>query len=235
MKSTASTRARTAASLLAAALCVLCLPLAAAPSEGTSGQIVTGRSLHRHDAPTRNAVVAPNSPSKPAWKDLTPAQQQALQPLASHWDRLGEVRKRKWLVISKNFQTLPAEEQAKMHRRMSRWATLTQQERIEARQNFKEIKVLTPEQKAVQWEAYQALSAEEKRKLAAQARRPAGVATVKPSAAARLIPVASRKKHVSGARMAEAVRPIQQNTLLPRMEPVRAEPQRSPYEDEPAE
>jgi hypothetical protein len=235
MKSTARTRFRTAASLLCAALCVLCLPLAAAPAEGTAGQTVTGRSLHRHDAPVRNAVAAPGSPSKPAWKDLTPAQQQALQPLASHWDRLGEVRKRKWLVISKNFQTLPAEEQAKIHRRMSKWATLTQQERIEARQNFKEIKVLTPEQKAVQWEAYQALSADEKRKLAAQARRTAGVATVKPSAAARLIPVASRKKHASGARMAEAVRPIQQNTLLPRVEPVRTEPQRSPYEDEPAE
>lgn len=229
-----------AAMLAAALLCAVGLPLAAAaPSEGTAGQTVTGRSLHRHDAPGRRtptAVVAAPSHSGPAWKDLTPAQQQALAPLAPHWDRLAEVRKRKWLVISKNYQTLPAAEQAKMHLRMSHWVTLSQQERTEARQNFKEIKALRPEQKAAQWEAYQALSAEEKRKLAAQARnKPAGVATVKPTASARLIPVTARKGRISGTRLAETTTAIQHNTLLPRQEPAKTEPARSPYEDEPAE
>lgn len=232
-------RIRAAATLAAALLFALGLPLAAAPSEGTAGQTVTGRSLHRHDSPRRVAptpiATAPNS-SKPAWKDLTSAQQQALRPLAPYWDHLGEVRKRKWLVISKNYQTLPAEEQAKMHRRMSHWATLSQQERTEARQNFKEIKTLRPDQKAAQWEAYQALSAEEKRKLAAQARsKPAGVATVKPAASTRLIPVTAHKGRVSGTRLAESTTAIQQNTLLPRQESAKNEPVRSPYEDEPAE
>lgn len=230
---------RPAATLVAALLLALCLPLAAAPSEGTAGQTVTSRSLHRHDVPAGSVgtvVVAAPSHSKPAWKDLTPAQQQALAPLAPHWDHLGEMRKRKWLVISKNYQTVPADEQAKMHRRMSKWVTLSQQQRTEARQNFKEIKALPPEQKAAQWAAYQALSAEEKRKLASQARsKPAGVATVKPATMSRLTPIAARKGRPSGARLAEATSPIQQNTLLPRMEPARSEPERSPYEDEPAE
>lgn len=229
---------RPAAALVAALLSALCLPLLAAPSEGTSGQTVTGRSVHSPGHPARQpgTAVAAKPHAKPAWKDLTPAQQQALAPLAPHWTWLSGDRKRKWLVISKNYQTLPPDEQAKMHRRMSKWVTLSQQQRTQARQNFKEIKALTPEQKTAEWQAYQALSAEEKRKLAAQARRkPAGVATVKPASMSRLHRVPPRKGSASGARFAEAVSPIQQNTLLPRLEPVKSEPERSPYEDEPAE
>ena len=243
MKSAVSTQTRhcrPVAAFAAALLCALCLPVLAAPSEGTAGQTVTERSVHSPGYPARqsspNKAVAAKPHAKPAWKDLTPAQQQALAPLAPHWTWLSEDRKRKWLVISKNYQTLPADEQAKMHRRMSKWVTLSQQQRTQARQNFKEIKALTPEQKAAEWQAYQALSAEEKRKLAAQARRkPAGVATVKPASMSRLTRVPPRKGSASGARLAEAGSPIQQNTLLPRLEPVKSEPERSPYEDEPAE
>lgn len=226
------------AGILPALLLALCLPVVAAPSEGTAGQTVTGRSLHRPDGSLRqaNSQAASKPQTKPAWKDLTPAQQQALQPLAPHWDSLGEDRKLKWLVISKNYPTLSQDEQAKLHRRMSKWVTLSQQQRTQARQNFKEIKTLTPEQKAAQWEAYQALSPEEKRKLAAQARaQPAGVATVKPIAKPKLSQVPARKGATSGARMAEAVSPIQHNTLLPRLDTVRDIQERSPYEDEPAE
>lgn len=243
MKSAVSAQTRPcrpAAAFAAALLFALGLPLAAAPSEGTAGQTVTGRSIHSPGHPVRQSgpgtVVAAKPQAKPAWKDLTPAQQQALQPLAPHWAWLGEERKRKWLLISKNYQTLPPNEQAKMHRRMSNWVTLSQQQRTQARQNFKEIKALTPEQKTAEWEAYQALSAEEKRKLATQARsKPAGVTTVKPAAMFKLTRVPARKGPASGARLADAVSPIQQNTLLPRLEPVKSEPERSPYEDEPAE
>ena len=242
MKPTVSTQRRPrrpAAACAAALLFALCLPLAAAPSEGTAGQTVTARSVHSPSHPARQSspgtVVATQPHAKPAWKDLTPAQQEALQPLAPHWAWLSEERKRKWLVISKNYQTLPADEQAKMHRRMSKWVTLSQQQRTQARRNFKEIKALTPAQKTAEWEAYQALSAEEKRKLAAQARSKASVTTLKPAAMYKLTRVRSHKKSASGAHLADAVSPIQQNTLLPRLEPVKSAPERSPYEDEPAE
>jgi hypothetical protein len=233
-------RCPNAAAALPALLLALCLPVAAAPSEGTAGQTVTGRSAQRPDNSMRqryaSTVVAAQTQTKPAWKDLTAAQKQALLPLAPHWDRLGEERKLKWLVISKNYQTLSPDEQAKVHRRMSKWVTLSQQERTQARQNFKQIKTLTPEQKAIQWEAYQALSPDERRKLADQARaRPAGVATVKPASKPRLIQTRARKGATSGARMAVAAPPIQQHTLLPRSESESVESERSPYEDEPAE
>lgn len=219
--------------MLPALLFSTCLSVAAAPSEGTAGQTVTGRSLHRPASNLRNTPTTPQPlHSKPAWKDLTPAQQQALQPLAQHWSWLTEERKLKWLAMSRNFQSLPPEEQAKVHRRMSKWVTLTQQQRAQARQNFKEIKNLTPEQKASQWEAYQALSAEEKRKLASQAAaKPAGLTMVKPVASPKLSQVPRRAP--SASRLAEVVAPL--HAAPPRFEPVHSEPERSPYEDEPAE
>lgn len=219
---------------------VLCLPAQAAPSEGTAGQTVTGRSMQRHDSAARGtvagtAMVAAPTQSKPDWKDLSPAQRQALQPLAPHWDHLTERHKLKWLALSKNYPTLSSEEQVKLHLRMSEWATLSQQQRTQARQNFKEIKGLSPEKKVSEWEAYQALSPEEKRKLAQQARpQAAGVTTtVKPVTAPKLTQI-PRRAASPRPHLAEASLPVQQHTLLPRVE-TRNEVERSPYEDEPAE
>lgn len=225
--------------MVLALLLALCFPTQAAPTEGTAGQTVTGRSIHRPDSGARQAngpqvLAAAPAKSKPHWKDLTSAQQKALQPLAPHWDRLNEQRKLKWLVISKNYPSLNPAEQAKLHLRMSNWATLSQQQRSQARQNFKDIKGLSPEQKVSEWEAYQALSPEEKRKLANQARtQPPGVTTVKPGTTPRLSQV-PRRSTTARPNLAEASLTVQQNTLLPRPQATRIDSERSPYEDEPA-
>ena len=229
---------RHSASVVALLLLAPCLPAQAAPSEGTAGQTVTGRSIDRLDNRARSTatiVAAAPAHGKPSWKDLSPAQRQALQPLAPHWDRLNEQHKLKWLALSKNYPTLSSEEQAKLHLRMSKWATLSQQQRTQARQNFQEIKKLSPEQKTSQWEAYQALSAEEKRKLARQARpQSTGVSTVRPGITPKLNQ-APRRAAAGRPHMAEVTLPIHQHTLLPRSEPVPDTTERSPYEDEPAE
>lgn len=229
---------RHAAGLTAALLLALSLPAQAAPSEGTSGQTVTGRSIYRHDNSARSndtIVAAAPTQGKPAWKDLSPAQRQALQPLAPHWDRLNEQHKLKWLALSKNYPTLSSDEQAKLHLRMSKWATLSQQQRTQARQNFKEIKKLSPEQKTSQWEAYQALSAEEKRKLAKQARpQAAGVTTLRPSTTPKLSQ-APRRASTARPHVAEVTLPVRQHTLLPHFESAPDTTERSPYDDEPAD
>jgi hypothetical protein len=115
--------------------------------------------------------------SKPDWKELTPAQQTALKPLGANWATLSQGQKNKWLEISKNFASLPATEQATMHNRMASWATLSPQQRAQARLNFSEHKALTdgltPEQRKAQWQAYQLLSPEEKKKLAANSEKAA--------------------------------------------------------------
>ena len=218
-------------------LLALALPAWSAPSEGTAGQTVTTRSVHRYDS-TRQAAtwVAVAPTTRPTWRELSPAQQQALNPLATHWDRLSEERKRKWLVISKNFSSLSPAEQVKLHRRMHEWIALSQQQRIQARQNFSEIKKLSPEQKAAEWEAYQALSAEERRKLATQAPpKPTGLAVGRPGAQPKLTSVPSRASSSARARLADSGTTIPQRAQPMQDERSQKEIERTPDDDEPAE
>ena len=136
--------------------------------------------------------AAPAAVSKPAWAELTAAQQLALKPLAATWNSISEAQKRKWLEVSKGYPALPAADQATMHSRMVEWVAMSPQQRAAARLNFAKTKELsnqlTSDEKKAKWEAYQALSAEEKAKLAAKATpKPAGAATaVKPVPAQKL-------------------------------------------------
>lgn len=161
---------------------------------------------------------AAKSPTQPTWQKLTPAQQQALRPLAGEWRELPEARKRKWLEISRNYHALPPAEQAMMHSRMSEWVSLSQNERTQARLNFVETKKLSPQEKAAQWQAYQELSPEEKKKLAAKApsKPTTGAAIVKPVAASEKLTKIPVTRHSPKPKNAVAQpAPLQAHTLLP--------------------
>lgn len=121
-----------------------------------------------------NVKPAKTSITKPLWAELTPMQKQSLKPLSQSWDNgISEAQKRKWLEISKNYPQLSSDDQLKLDSRMNEWVALSPQQRTEARLNFaktQEIsKQLSPEEKNAQWQTYQALSAEEKKKLADKA------------------------------------------------------------------
>lgn len=176
--------------------------------------------------PARTAS-APKVALKSAWQDLSPSQQVSLKPLAEKWNTLGESHKRKWIAMAANYAKLAPEEQSKLHSRMTEWVSLSQQQRAQARLNFAESKKLTPSQKAATWNAYQALSPEEKQKLArAVPPKPVGAAAaVKPVSPQKLanIPVAKQAaKQVP--KMAAAGHALNRNTLLPESKP---EPQSS--------
>jgi hypothetical protein len=127
------------------------------------------------------AKLAVKQRTKPLWVELTPAEQQALVPLAPKWDTLSETQKRKWLALSQNFPRMSGAEQAKLHSRMTEWVALSPQQRTQARLNFGQTQQLSPDDKKAKWEAYQALPPEEKSKLAARAAKPpATAAAVKP-------------------------------------------------------
>ncbi len=145
--------------------------------------------------------------SGPSWGELTPEQQQALLPLMSDWNGLSEPQKRKWLEISKNYRALTPAKKAKLNSRMSEWVALSPQQRAQARLNFGKTKELsrqlTPEEKKAKWNAYQALSPEEKQKLVAKANpKPSGAATaVKPVPPQKLatLPADSNKRAYKAA------------------------------------
>ncbi|MBS7807599.1 DUF3106 domain-containing protein [Variovorax sp. PCZ-1] len=141
----------------------------------------TGKALQ----PQSVAQVSAIAGSQPLWKDLSQAEQAALRPLAANWDAMAVGQKRKWQTVAKDFDKLPAAQQSKMHARMTEWTALSPQQRADARINFAQNRELTdgltPEQRKVQWQAYQQLSPEEKRKLAESAPK-ASIAGAAPAA-----------------------------------------------------
>lgn len=144
---------------------------------------------------------------------MTPAQQLALQPLAGRWTEISESQRRKWIALSQNFERLSPDEREKLHSRMTDWASLSVQQRNQARLNFAATNKLAPDDKKAQWEAYQALSQEEREKLATGARKlpPGAAPAIKPSSPEKMVVV---PKDI--ARKDGATQPPTNSTLLPR-------------------
>jgi Protein of unknown function (DUF3106) len=170
------------------------------------------------DAPPSQTLVnvqaQPVEPASRAWKELTPLQKQALAPLGAQWSALSGQQQKKWLALSQNFNQLSVPEQITMHSRMSDWVSLSPQQRNLARLNFNKLQSLPKEDKKAKWEAYQALSPEEKRLLSAASMPPAKSAalTAKPLPPHRVVETPVRA-------LAEKRPPspeINRKTLLPR-------------------
>ena len=119
-------------------------------------------------APPASAVkTAPKPATKPLWIDLSPAQQQALAPLAAEWDKIDLLRKKKWLEIVNKFASMKPDEQQRIQERMREWVKLTPEQRRVARESYARSKKLDADEKSAQWEQYQQLPEEQKKKLAA--------------------------------------------------------------------
>ena len=107
--------------------------------------------------------------SGPTWNELTQPQREVLAPLKERWSNMGELTKRRWISLADGFDQLPPEGQEKLRERMQTWASLSVQQRNQARLNFFTSRQLSPEDLQAKWDEYQALSADEKRSLAAKA------------------------------------------------------------------
>jgi len=106
----------------------------------------------------------------PSWSSLTPAQRNALAPLAQDWATIDAQRKQKWLDLAARFPTMPVQERTRVQERMTSWARLTPQERGQARLQYQEARQLGPEEREARWQAYQALPPEQKEALAKRAK-----------------------------------------------------------------
>jgi hypothetical protein len=155
----------------------------------------------------------------PNWSDLTATQKQSLQPLANAWNGLSDGHRRKWIALATNYPTLAPAEQATLHSRMAEWAALKPRERERARLNFVETKKLPAPDRASNWEAYKALSPEERQKLAERAavKRAGAAATVKPVSPEKLTLVPVTRNTPQPIRELEMSKQqgIDRKTLLP--------------------
>jgi len=146
---------------------------------------------------------------KPFWNELTPAQKQALAPLAGTWGSISEAQKRKWLALSANYPKMAPADQAVLHSRMTEWVAMSPQQRTQARLNFAEAKRIPADDKKAKWEAYQALPPEEKSKLAESAARktPVTAAAVKPVPPQKLATVPKPRQDAKSPRIAAGPQP----------------------------
>jgi len=163
------------------------------------------------------APPATSTPASAAWQSLSKRQKLALAPLAEDWHELTAQQRQKWLVLSKNFSQISEEEQRILHSRMREWAILSPRQRSQARFHFNTTQALSAQDKRAQWEAYQALSDQEKSKLSSGPKPP-----VK-SAARSFAPPSTRLVSppllpVNATRAVQRVapsKPIHPKTLLP--------------------
>jgi hypothetical protein len=165
-----------------------------------------------------NAAPANPAASTPRWIDLTLSQQESLMPLVDTWNTLDQSQKRKWIALAQNYPSLAAPEQAKLHSRMEKWAVLNPSKREQARLNFSRTKIIASPERASNWEAYKALSPEERISLANRASaKPKGAANaVKPVISEKLtaVPI-TRRTPVELREQAFSRQLIDRNTLLP--------------------
>lgn len=168
---------------------------------------------------TLGAAPPPALATKFQWTSLTSTQKTALAPLQATWESLSERHQRKWIALSQNFLTLTTEDRQRLHERMAQWAALKPKERQQARLNFATTKKIPAAERASNWEAYQALSPEEKEALAQKAApKPTSAAlATKPPLPEKLTPIRlTRNSSQAEREKAAAQQPsVNQKTLLP--------------------
>lgn len=79
------------------------------------------------------------------WRSLTPAQQEALAPLAQQWDTLPEVQQRRLLKTTKRYPQLTPEQKQRFLNRLTVWSKLTPEQRKAAREKYRAFKKVPPE------------------------------------------------------------------------------------------
>jgi hypothetical protein len=167
--------------------------------------------------PPAGSSAAPASASNSSWQSLQSSQKKALAPLAHHWAQISHAQKNKWLAMSNNFDNLSTKEQAILHERMAEWVSLSPQQRAQARLNFNQTKTLDANAKKTQWEAYQALSPEDRKKLAEQQTTGIrGAATASQATSPRkIIPLSGKSIPAEAATKSTTSIVIDKKTLLP--------------------
>ena len=158
-------------------------------------------------------VVAAQPASSPAWAGLTAAQKQALSPLEREWGSLDSQQQSKWLVLAAGFSSMPVAERTRLHTRMAEWTRMTPTERSRARLQFQDARQVPANERQAKWQAYQALSEDDRHALAQKA-KPAARPASAPSRTAAVKPAASAGKQnvvqATAAPRSRAVSPTSQ-------------------------
>jgi hypothetical protein len=116
--------------------------------------------------PPTTAIIG--TPPQPGWSQLNSQQKQTLAPLSGDWDKMDNIRKKKWLGIADRYPGMKEAERQRIQDRMREWADLTPEQRAKVRNSYKDFNQLPPEQKLLikqKWDAYTNLPPEQQQRL----------------------------------------------------------------------
>jgi len=122
-------------------------------------------------APGTRSPSAPSSPGQVTWASLSDPQKRDLQPLQKEWSTLTADRQQKWLEVAARMPIMNDDERERVRERMFEWTRLSPSQRGQARLQFQEVRQWPTEDRQARWEAYLALSDDERTALAGQAQR----------------------------------------------------------------
>ena len=145
--------------------------VAMVPSAVPAYMAVEGSKDHASLSSSTHAAQLRISSSGPIWREITESQRQVLMPLRERWDNMGALTKRRWLVLADRYPQMDESERTKLVSRMNTWASLSAQQRNQARLNFESARRLSAKELQEKWDAYQALSDAEKKRLLDQANK----------------------------------------------------------------
>lgn len=134
--------------------------------------------------PAASAKKTPAHGVRPRWSELTPAQRDALAPLAGQWETLGPEHKQKWLEVAAKYPKLTPDAQQRVQQRMGEFAKLSPEERVTARENFRRAYELPANERQEKLQRYQELPDDKKRALADQAAKKQAAQAQPPNTAA---------------------------------------------------
>ncbi|SMC51616.1 DUF3106 domain-containing protein [Polynucleobacter kasalickyi] len=103
------------------------------------------------------------------WTDLSTVQKEILSSLEEDWPNLTVDQRVKWIQLANRYDNLTNTEKERLKSRMADWSKLPINEKRIARANYLNSLAISNDQKLEAWEAYQQLSAEEKKELAEHA------------------------------------------------------------------
>lgn len=105
-----------------------------------------------------SVCFAGGKPNAPEWRQLPPAQQQILAPLASQWAGMSALQRSRLIAVAEQYPKMTPEARLRFQKRIKTWALLTREQREEARDNYRRLKRLPRKQREAikqRWQAKQ--------------------------------------------------------------------------------
>lgn len=105
-----------------------------------------------------SACFAAGKHNATEWRQLTPAQQQILAPLAAQWGTMSALQRSRLIAVAEQYPKMTPEARLRFQKRIKTWALLTREQREEARENYRRLKRLPKKQREAikqRWEAKQ--------------------------------------------------------------------------------